>query len=129
MSYRGSAYQFREGRGLVMKQRFPTPNALANSRAKLSIVYRSRSGPRLYEVSPAAAGAVVAGGALVAAIALSASLYVLSRDNLMRTVLNGQARMQYAYEDRIARLRSTSIAWRGGNSLTRIPSKHGSRRC
>lgn len=89
-----------------MTQRFPSARAFANSTSKISIVYRAKSGPRLFEVSAGAAGAMVAGAALVATLALGASLYTFSKDALLRTVLNGQARMQYAYEDRIAQLRA-----------------------
>ena len=89
-----------------MSKRFPVPREFANTKAKLSVVYRGKTGHRLFEMSPGTAGFIVGGLALVATISLGASLYVLSKDSLLQTVMNGQARMQYAYEDRISQLRA-----------------------
>ena len=89
-----------------MHQKFPAARSLANTQAKLAIEYRGRNGSQFFEVSPALAGTVVAALGLIAAVALTASLYVFAKDDVLRSVLSGQARMQYAYEDRIAQLRA-----------------------
>ena len=89
-----------------MTQRFPTARAYANSTAKVAIHVNGKAGQKVYEISPAMAGSLVALATLVTTGALAASLYVFSRDDLMHSVLAGQARMQYAYEDRIAQLRA-----------------------
>lgn len=89
-----------------MHQKFPAARSLANTQAKLAIEYRGRNGSQFFEVSPALAGTVVAALGLIAAVALTASLYVFAKDEVLRSVLSGQARMQYAYEDRIAQLRA-----------------------
>ena len=89
-----------------MTQRYPAARAYANSSAKIAIHLNGKQGTRVVEVSHAMAGTMVAMASLIATGALAASLYVFSRDDLMRSVLAGQARMQYAYEDRIAQLRA-----------------------
>lgn len=89
-----------------MTQRFPTARVFANSNAKVAIHYQGKSGARIFEISPAMAGSMVAVATLIATGAVAASLYVFSRDDLMHSVLAGQARMQYAYEDRISQLRA-----------------------
>jgi len=89
-----------------MQQKFPSARAMANSQATLAVEYRSRNGSHFFEISPALAGTCVAILSLVAALAVAASLYVFAKDDVLRSVLAGQARMQYAYEDRIAQLRA-----------------------
>lgn len=89
-----------------MTSRYPAARAYANSNAKIAIHLNGKHGSRVFEVSHAMAGSMVAVASLIATGALAASLYVFSRDDLMRSVLAGQARMQYAYEDRIAQLRA-----------------------
>lgn len=89
-----------------MQQKFPAPRALANSQATLAIEYRGRNSSHFFEVSPALAGTLVAMLSLAAALAVAASLYVFAKDDVLRSVFAGQARMQYAYEDRIAQLRA-----------------------
>lgn len=89
-----------------MQKKLPNARTLANTSAKLAIEYRGKYGPRLFEVSPAMAGTVVAGLAFISTMALAASVYVFSKDEILRATLSSQARMQYAYEDRITQLRA-----------------------
>jgi murein DD-endopeptidase MepM/ murein hydrolase activator NlpD len=89
-----------------MQQKLPTARAFANSSAKLAIEYRGRNGSRWFEISPVLAGCVTFAIATASAVAIATGVYVFSKDEVLRAMLSGQARMQYAYEDRIAQLRA-----------------------
>lgn len=89
-----------------MHKRLPQARDCANSSAKLSILYRSGKGVRTLEVGPGVFGACVSVVSLVAILYGVATGYLVFKDDLLHSALSGQARMQYAYEDRIAQLRA-----------------------
>lgn len=89
-----------------MHRGLPRAQAFANSTAKLTITWRGRTGPRAIEISPGMAG-TIAGGFGILAIAYAAiGGYFIFKDDLLRSAIASQARMQYAYEDRISQLRA-----------------------
>lgn len=89
-----------------MQKSMPRARSFANSTATLAVEYRSRKGVRQFEISPATFGSLVGLMLLVCMAAVVSGLYIFSKDEVLRSVLSGQARMQYAYEDRIAQLRT-----------------------
>lgn len=89
-----------------MHQTLPRARTFANSTACLAIEYRGKKGVKQLEISPAVVGSLVGAMLCIAALAIASGIYIFSKDEILRSVLAGQARMQYAYEDRIAQLRS-----------------------
>ena len=89
-----------------MHQKLPSARNFANSTARLAIEYRGKNGAHLFEISPAVAGTLLTLAALVTTLTIASGAYIFSKDEILRSVLSGQARMQYAYEDRISQLRA-----------------------
>lgn len=89
-----------------MHQKLPSARNFANSNARLAIEYRGKHGARLFEISPALASALLSLAVLASVLTIASGVYIFSKDDILRSVLSGQARMQYAYEDRIAQLRA-----------------------
>ena len=89
-----------------MHKRLPQARELANSSAKMAIIYRTGGGQRLFEVSPGAFATLLSLAGLLIVLYGAGTGYLLFKDDLLRATLSSQARMQYAYEDRIAQLRA-----------------------
>lgn len=70
------------------------------------IVFISGDNTRTVTVKPAVAGTVAALAAVLSIAFLAATTYLVLRDDLINVALSRNARLQQAYEDRIATLRS-----------------------
>lgn len=80
---------------------------------RIAISWRGRI--RVYAIRPWLFGSVVAGFVLFMACYFGATAYLLYRDDIFEAALARQVEMQYAYEDRIALLRS---------EIDRVTSRH-----
>lgn len=89
-----------------MHQTLPRARAFANSSACIAVEYRGGKATRHFEISPGTFSAIVGTLVLLFTLSIASGLYIFSRDEILRSVLSGQAKMQYAYEDRIAQLRA-----------------------
>jgi murein DD-endopeptidase MepM/ murein hydrolase activator NlpD len=84
----------------------PTPSPFANSDATLSLVIGRGPVPRIIHLRPWAA---LMGGTLTVLLLtwyLVATVYIVFKDEMLNRLMNQQAEMQYAYEDRLAALRN-----------------------
>lgn len=86
--------------------RTPVQGPLANSNARLAVLLRSERGTKVIEIGDRTITALLILAAALMAWYLFATLYLVLRDDLMISVLTGQRRSHYAYEDRIVELRS-----------------------
>ena len=86
--------------------RVPAARQLANSGAALSICLTSANRIRTFEVKPAMAIGLSIAAALLLSWYLVATLYLVFRDELLAKILHQQTEMQYAYEDRLASMRT-----------------------
>ena len=84
----------------------PAQGPLANSSARLALMFRSGNGTRIIELGDRTVTAILLLATLLFAWYLFATLYLVFRDDLMISMLTGQRRANYAYEDRIVELRS-----------------------
>jgi murein DD-endopeptidase MepM/ murein hydrolase activator NlpD len=85
-----------------MNTRFPVPESYANTPNAVVLMVKRHGKVRQVQVP---APLVVAGGLLLGLLMawyLVASLYFVFRDDMLARLLNQQADMQYAYEDRLA---------------------------
>ncbi len=84
----------------------PTPSPFANSDATLSLVIGKGPMPRIIHLRPLA---TMVGGS-IAVLLLTwyfvATVYIVFKDEMLNRLMNQQAEMQYAYEDRLAALRN-----------------------
>jgi murein DD-endopeptidase MepM/ murein hydrolase activator NlpD len=89
-----------------MASRSPVASPFSNTTSPLSIVLGKGPNLRIIGIRPwvAAAGIIIAG--ILMAWYLVATLYLVFRDEMLARLLNQQAEMQYAYEDRLAALRN-----------------------
>jgi murein DD-endopeptidase MepM/ murein hydrolase activator NlpD len=84
----------------------PTLSPFANSDATLSLVIGKGPLPRIIHLRPWAA---LIGGTLAVLLLtwyLVATVYIVFKDEMLNRLMNQQAEMQYAYEDRLAALRN-----------------------
>jgi murein DD-endopeptidase MepM/ murein hydrolase activator NlpD len=86
--------------------RAPHPHSLANSSAPVAFILRSRNGMRVVELGGKTVLAIWLLAAILLAWYLFATLYIVMRDDLVVSLLSGQRRAHYAYEDRIVDLRT-----------------------
>jgi murein DD-endopeptidase MepM/ murein hydrolase activator NlpD len=86
--------------------RMPAQGPLANSNARVALMFRSERGTRVVEIGGRTVTALILLAALLLAWYLFATLYLVLRDDFVVTYLSGQRRTHYAYEDRILELRS-----------------------
>jgi murein DD-endopeptidase MepM/ murein hydrolase activator NlpD len=89
-----------------MASRVLVASPFANSTSPLSIVIGSGSNPRIVSIRPwlAIVGGIV--GTILLGWYLTATLYLVFRDEMLAKLMNQQSEMQYAYEDRLAALRN-----------------------
>jgi murein DD-endopeptidase MepM/ murein hydrolase activator NlpD len=80
-----------------------------------SLILRRSDATRSYRVRPWLAGSVVGFFSLLLVAYVAATAYLVYRDDLLGAAVSHQVRMQYAYEARIAALRS---------ELDRVTSRH-----
>jgi murein DD-endopeptidase MepM/ murein hydrolase activator NlpD len=92
--------------GSVMASRLPVASPFANTTSPFSIVIGSGATPRIISIRPwvAALGGITA--TLLLGWYLTATLYLVFRDEMLARLMNQQTEMQYAYEDRLAALRN-----------------------
>ena len=86
--------------------RTPSQQPLANSNARLALLLRSPGGMRVVEIGDRTLTAIILITAALLAWYLFATLYLVLRDDIVVSLVTGQRRQHYAYEDRIADLRS-----------------------
>ncbi len=86
--------------------RTPTQAPLANSNARFALFVRSDRGTRVLEIGGRTVTALILLSALLMAWYLFATLYLVFRDDVVMSMMNGQRQTHYAYEDRILELRS-----------------------
>lgn len=86
--------------------RTPAQGPLANSNARLAVMLRSERGTRVIEIGDRTVTALLLISAILLAWYLFATLYLVLRDDVMASMISGQRRSHYAYEDRILELRS-----------------------
>ncbi|MBY0613204.1 MAG: hypothetical protein K2P80_13575, partial [Beijerinckiaceae bacterium] len=89
-----------------MVQRYPAAQAFANSDARLCFQMRLRGRLIVIEASSVVALVLAAVVAVLLAVYLLASCYLVFRDEMLAKLLSNQAETQYAYEDRIVALRA-----------------------
>jgi murein DD-endopeptidase MepM/ murein hydrolase activator NlpD len=89
-----------------MASRLPAASPFANSDSPLSIVLGRGHNPRIFHLKPwvAVVGTILA--IILLAWYLTATLYLVFRDEMLAKLMNQQTEMQYAYEDRLAALRN-----------------------
>ena len=89
-----------------MASRLPVASPFANTSNPFSIVIGSGLTPRIISIRPwvATLGGIAA--ALLLGWYLTATLYLVFRDEMLAKLMNQQTEMQYAYEDRLAALRN-----------------------
>lgn len=89
-----------------MSVRIPASDPLANSRARFAFVIRGGGSPRIIELGDRTVMAI--GGLTLVLLAwyLFATLYLVLRDDVVVSLVSGQRRVHYAYEDRILELRA-----------------------
>lgn len=86
--------------------RVPSQQPFANSDARLALMLRSPNGVRMIEIGGRTVTAIILITISLFAWYLFATLYLVFRDDLVVSLISGQHRQHYAYEDRIAELRS-----------------------
>ena len=86
--------------------RTPSQQPFANSNARLAVLLRSANGVRMVEIGGRTVTAIILITISLFAWYLFATLYLVFRDDLVVSLISGQHRQHYAYEDRIAELRS-----------------------
>ena len=84
----------------------PVSQPLANSSTRLAILLRSGAGSRVVEIGDRAVITLILLSALLFAWYLVATIYLVMRDDVVLSLLNGERRRDYAYEERIAEMRS-----------------------
>jgi murein DD-endopeptidase MepM/ murein hydrolase activator NlpD len=89
-----------------MSLRVPASDPLANSTARFAFVIRGRSSPRVIELGDRSVMAIGILTILLLAWYLFATLYLVLRDDVVVSLVSGQRRVHYAYEDRILELRA-----------------------
>ena len=89
-----------------MSFRVPAARHLANSTAAFSISFTNANRVRSFEVQPAAAIGIGVAAGLLLTWYLAATLYFVFRDDVLARILQQQTEMQYAYEDRLAAMRT-----------------------
>jgi murein DD-endopeptidase MepM/ murein hydrolase activator NlpD len=89
-----------------MASRLPVASPFANTTSPFSIVIGSGPTPRIISIRPWAATLGGIGAALLLGWYLTATLYLVFRDEMLAKLMNQQSEMQYAYEDRLAALRN-----------------------
>ncbi len=89
-----------------MVTRYPTAYSSANSTAKLTLQFRRNNRLVSFEMGSVASFLLAAICAVLMAWYLVATCYLVFRDDMLAKLLSNQAETQYAYEDRIAALRS-----------------------
>jgi hypothetical protein len=90
------------------------PNYSAR-RPSWSLTYRRGATTRIYAIRPLVAGPAIGLFALLLTAYVGATAYLVYRDDLVGAAVSRQVSMQYAYEERIAALRS---------ELDRLTSRH-----
>lgn len=91
---------------VTMFIRPPASPPLVNSSTRLAILLRSGTGSRMVEIGDRTVIALILLSALLLAWYLVATLYLVMRDDVVISLINGERRRDYAYEERIAELRS-----------------------
>lgn len=86
--------------------RTPAQAPFANSDARFAVMLRSRRGTRVVEIGNRTVIALILLSALLFAWYLVATLYLVFRDDVVVSMISGQRRTHYAYEDRIVELRA-----------------------
>lgn len=86
--------------------RLPAPQPLANSNARLAIVLRSSRGSRVVELGNGGILALLLLTFVLLAWYLFATLYLIWHDEIAQSLVAGQRQTYYAYENRIAELRT-----------------------
>lgn len=94
------------GFSVPMFIRAPHQHSLANSSAPFALVFRSRNGMRVLELGNRAVVLIWLLTGILLAWYLFATLYIVMRDDLVVSLISGQRRAHYAYEDRIVDLRT-----------------------
>jgi murein DD-endopeptidase MepM/ murein hydrolase activator NlpD len=89
-----------------MSVRIPASNPLANSSTRFAFVIRNGATPRIIEIGDRTVMAVAGLTFLLMAWYLFATLYIVLRDDVVVSLVSGQRRVHYAYEDRILELRA-----------------------
>ncbi len=92
--------------GSVMASRPLVASPFVNTTSPFSLVIGSGPTPRIISIRPWLA---TVGGVLATALLgwyLTATLYLVFRDEMLAKLMNQQTEMQYAYEDRLAALRN-----------------------
>jgi murein DD-endopeptidase MepM/ murein hydrolase activator NlpD len=84
----------------------PLPQPLANSEAKVALLLRSGSGPRVIEIGGRMITALIILACLLIAWFVLAATYIGFRDEAVRALAFSERRSVQAYEDRIAELRT-----------------------
>jgi murein DD-endopeptidase MepM/ murein hydrolase activator NlpD len=92
--------------GSVMASRLPVASPFANTTSPFSIVIGSGPTPRIISIRPWVAACSGIAAALLLGWYLTATLYLVFRDEMLARLMNQQTEMQYAYEDRLAALRN-----------------------
>jgi murein DD-endopeptidase MepM/ murein hydrolase activator NlpD len=89
-----------------MASRVLVASPFTNTTSPFSIVIGSGSNPRIIGIRPwlAAVGGIA--GTLLLGWYLTATIYLVFRDEMLAKLMNQQSEMQYAYEDRLAALRN-----------------------
>ncbi|MCZ8374561.1 MAG: peptidoglycan DD-metalloendopeptidase family protein [Beijerinckiaceae bacterium] len=89
-----------------MSLRIPASDPLANSSTRFAIVMRSGGSPRIIELGDRTVITIGVLSLLLLAWYLFATLYLVLRDDVVVSLVSGQRRVHYAYEDRILELRA-----------------------
>lgn len=84
----------------------PISQPLANSSTRLALLLRSGNGSRVVEIGDKTVIALILLSALLFAWYLVATIYLVMRDDVVISLLNGERRRDYAYEERIADMRA-----------------------
>ncbi|WP_460450081.1 M23 family metallopeptidase [Alsobacter sp. SYSU BS001988] len=84
----------------------PSRKSARASSSSIVVSVDGRSLSHSFEVSRWAVGAVMTLGVLLVAWSIAATAYMIFRDDILGGLMARQTRMQYAYEDRIAALRT-----------------------
>lgn len=89
-----------------MSLRSPSSDPLANSTARFVFVIRGGGAPRIVELGDRKVFALGILTLLLLAWYLFATLYLVLRDDVVVSLVTGQRKVHYAYEDRIVELRA-----------------------
>src|SRR5689334_17449511 len=84
----------------------PSRKSARASSSSIVVSVDGRSLSHSFEVSRWAIGVVMTLGVLLVAWSMAATAYMVFRDDILGGLMARQTRMQYAYEDRIAALRT-----------------------